>query len=205
MNDAAPRFEFRVWSDELAAPAAQIAGAAELVTQRESSELYVLVASSAAVNPKIRDDVLDVKVLLDAVDRFERWEPRLGLPFPVRASRVAGDFFPLIGLEPPELRQASYTAPEFVEDVVGSHPLLDVVEVAKQRTMYRLSGCIAEVSDVTLAGRHRQTIAVESADLGRLQVVRSRLGLDLYENQSYPSALREMLGRPRPEGGTGGR
>jgi hypothetical protein len=107
---------------------------------------------------------------------------------------LADDLFPLLGLTPPQLQREAYSLAELVGDVVGSHPDLAAVDVTKRRQMYSVDTCGAEISEVRMAGRQLQTIAVESSDLEALREVRRSLGLDTYDNVSYPRAIRDVIG-----------
>jgi len=195
MNPSEARFEFRVWGTGFDDVATRLREAAEYRKTRTTSETY-LVASPAAVhaNPKIRDDKLDVKSLVEVNQGFERWGVRLKTRFPVEAEVLSDDVLPLLGATPPALGRDRYSLDHLLDEVIGPHPDLTAVAVTKRREVYRLNGCPAEISDVTIAGRTLQTIAIESLDLEALEAARSLLGLDDHENVSYPRAIGEVLG-----------
>ncbi len=185
------RYEFRVWSNDLAAGRLRALG--EAGESRESAETYLVSMASAEVNPKARADLLDIKTLVGTEDGFEQWTVRLKAPFPVSADLVAGELFPLLGIEPPPLARDEYTLGQLVDEIVAVHPDLAAAEVVKRRQMFAVNGCTGEVSDVTIDGRPVQTVAIESSDLDALRRTRTALGLDEYENVSYPRAIRERL------------
>ncbi len=188
-----PRFEYRVWGEHLTDVAGRLVDLGRRGEVRQSAETYVSSASKA-VNPKIRASLLDVKVLVDVVDGFEQWEPQLKIAFPVSAHLLALKLFPILGLVPPVLDRDLYTSDEFIHEVVTPHLALSAVEVLKLRVSYQLEGCLAEISDVVVAGRGMQTVAVESEDLAALRVAHERLGLGTHENRSYPAFISETLG-----------
>ena len=189
-----PRYEYRVWGEQLADVARRLIAAGERAEVRQTEETYISLPSPS-LNPKIRAGLLDVKVLVEVVDGFERWDPRLKFAFPVAADSLRASFFPLLGLGSPSLQRGSYTANEFVDEVVWPHPSLSAVEVVKLRVSYRLTGCLAEISDVIVAGRGMQTVAVESEDLALLHAACSRIDLQDLQNRSYPTMIKEILGR----------
>jgi exopolyphosphatase/guanosine-5'-triphosphate,3'-diphosphate pyrophosphatase len=187
------RYEYRVWGKHLTEVVRRLIELAERGEVRQSEETYLSLPSTA-VNPKIRAGLLDVKVLIDTVDGFERWEPRLKLTLPVTADVLEGSLFPVLGLPAPALDREQFTLREFLDEVVMPHPELIAVEVVKLRVSYRLSGCLAEVSDIVVTGRGMQTVAVESEDLAALRAAVDQIGLREYENRSYPTIIRETLG-----------
>jgi hypothetical protein len=193
-NGSEARFEFRVWGDRLDAVADRLRARSEAGEVRESAETYLVSTAVLDANPKARADLLDIKWLVDVRDRFEQWTVHRKVEFPVDAAVLADDLFPLLGLTPPQLQREAYSLAELVGDVVGSHPDLAAVDVTKRRQMYSVDTCGAEISEVRMAGRQLQTIAVESSDLEALREVRRSLGLDTYDNVSYPRAIRDVIG-----------
>jgi hypothetical protein len=193
MNPVQPRFEFRAWGDQLTTVRDRIASFGDPYEIRESVETYI-VSDATDANPKIRGDRLDIKVLIAARDGFEQWEPQLKTSFPIPASVLRNDFFRILGEYAPDLDRDAYSHEEFIEDVVGGHDELHAVEVLKQRRISTVNGCITEFAHVTIAGTDVQTAAVESTDLDALREARSLTGLHVYENTSYPAALKRAIG-----------
>jgi hypothetical protein len=172
-----------------------LADAGSLVAVRSSSEIYLAISGSLEVNPKIREGMLDVKKLRRAVNGFEQWEPHLKQEFPVSAAWLRSEFFPTLGLEAPALPGEKFPQFDFLDQVAQLHPMIDVVDVSKTREIYDLGSALGETAMVTIAGVELATVAIESEDLAALEAMRSRLGLDGYENQSYPRVIRAVLER----------
>jgi hypothetical protein len=193
-NGSEARFEFRVWGDRLEPVADRLRAHSEAGEVRESAETYVVSTAALDANPKARADLLDIKVLVDVRDGFEQWTVHRKAGFPVDAGVLAAEVFPLLGVAPPSLDREEYSLAELVDEVVASHPDLAAVDVTKRRQMHTVGTCGAEVSEVQMAGRALQTIAIESSDLEALREVRRLLGLDTYDNVSYPRAIRDALG-----------
>ncbi len=192
--DTVPRFEFRIWGEDLSSVANDIVDLGGPPRIGETIELYLLVKRALDVNPKIRRSVLDVKVLIDSVDDFERWEPQLKCVMPVGLAQLVDEFFPLIEADPPKMAQSSYSADALVAEIVEPHPALDAVVVMKTRHLYRIDRCTAEVSHVGLGQTTRQTVAIESTHLEELHDLRERLGIDHYRNYSYPRMIQSLKG-----------
>ncbi len=187
------RFEFRVWAERLDAVGDRLRALSECVDVRQTAETYFVSTSATDVNPKARADLLDIKVLVGARDGFEQWTVHCKADFPVAAALLTSELFPLLGQAPPLLERDAYSLPQLVE-VVASQPDLAAVEVTKRRQMHSVNGCVAEISDVSIAGRDVQTVAVESTDLNALRQARRTLDLDGYDNVSYPRAIRSTVG-----------
>ena len=188
------RFEFRIWANRLDDESDRLRSLAEPAGTRESTETYFVSPSTVDTNPKARADRLDIKVLVGIQEGFEQWGVRLQAAFPVAATMLETELFPLLGLTPPPLEQEEYSLAQLVAEVVPLHPDLAAVEVTKRRQMYTAGACIAEITRATIAGQEFQTVAVESADLDALSEVRRALGLEGHDNISYPRAIRDALG-----------
>lgn len=192
MDVAELRYEWRVWGDTTADAATRIA---ELGTHREtrtSDETYLVSRVTTHVNPKIRDDVLDVKVLRRVVDGFEQWEPQPKRPFPLTSRLVFAELLMPLGVAVPALGRPSYTFPQLIDEV-GTDGTIVAVDVTKRRDMYSIGTTTAEVSSVDVAGQTLRTAAIESADLPALRLVRDDVGLGGSGNTSYPKALHHVL------------
>jgi exopolyphosphatase / guanosine-5'-triphosphate,3'-diphosphate pyrophosphatase len=158
---------------------------------QESDEIYFI--SAAGDNVKIRDRLMDVKILREVdADGLEQWAPVLKAKFPLSADDawavVQALRVPVYGL-----RQDSYTFDDVVEKL--SDPALGVrmVKVHKRRVRYTIEGCIAECSDVTANGLPTRTIAVESEDSSAVLRAVEILGLSGYTNTSYPRGLADLI------------
>lgn len=194
MDTTEPRYEWRVWAGRLDEVAARVGALSECHETRHSAEVYIVSRTATDANPKVRDRRLDIKVLRAIRDGFEKWDVHLKSGFPVPAELLSSQVLPLLGLAPPQLRREQYSLSQFLDEVVEPHPDLAAVEVKKRRNSYTVNGCIAEVSDVTIGGRHLQTVAVESVDLQALSEARRLTGLNRYDNVNYPRAIRRTLG-----------
>ncbi len=188
-----PRFEFRVWGERLDPVTGRLRSLSECHEVRESAEIYFVSTMADDVNPKARAELLDIKVLVGVRDGFEQWDVHRKAEFPVSAALLRSELFPLLGVAAPLLDRNDYSLTQLI-DAVASHPDVTAVEVTKRRQMYTVNECIAEITDATIGGRQRQTVAVESGDLDALTDARRMLGLDGYDNVSYPRAIRGTLG-----------
>ncbi len=190
MNEITPRWEWRSFGRHFGEAQARLAALTPTGVQ-ESDEVYLL--SGAGDNVKVRDALMDIKVLREVnADGLEQWTPVMKAGFPLSAAEVAR-VFESLQLPVPSLSPAGYTFDEFIEAFAAPGGAIRAVQVHKRRVRYRVGGCTAEVSDVVANGKPTRTIAVESEDAqGVIRAVRE-LGLGGYTNTSYPRALAALM------------
>ena len=190
MAEIKPRWEWRSFGEHFGEAERRLAKLTPSGVQ-ESDEIYLL--SRAAANVKIRDALMDIKILREvSAEGLEQWTPVMKAGFPLPAAE-AGKVFEALGLPIPTPAPASYTQDEFVGQFAEPGGAVSVVTVHKRRTRYTVGGCMAELSDVVANGRPTRTIAVESEDAaGVIQAVRE-LGLGGYTNISYLHGLAALI------------
>jgi exopolyphosphatase/guanosine-5'-triphosphate,3'-diphosphate pyrophosphatase len=190
MNEITPRWEWRSFGRRFGEAEARLAALTPTGVQ-ESDEVYLL--SGAGDNVKVRDALMDIKVLREVnADGLEQWTPVMKAGFPLPAAEVTR-VFESLRLPVPALSRASYTLDEFIEAFAQPGGPIRRVEVHKRRVRYTVGGCTAELSDVVANGKPTRTIAVESTDAqGVIRAVRE-LGLGGYTNTSYPRALAALI------------
>jgi exopolyphosphatase/guanosine-5'-triphosphate,3'-diphosphate pyrophosphatase len=181
-----PRWEWRTFGEDLQA-AEEVFATLTPTQVVESDELYLLSASDG--NVKVRDDLLDIKLLREVDDDgLERWEPVMKAAFPLSAAEVP-KVFEAFGAAPPPLARDAYALGEFLEELVAPSGAARAVRVHKRRVRYTVGGCMAEASDLEVGGREGRTIAVESEDPAAVVAAVHDLGLDGQPNTSYPRGL----------------
>ena len=186
MAESAPRWEWRSFGRHFGAAEARFAAFVPTGVH-DSDEIYLLPGPD--LNVKIRDARLEVKSLraTDA-DGLEQWAPVVQAAFPLSAADAARIAAVLpIGLE------AGCTLAGLLDRFDRS----GAVRVHKRRAHYRVDGCMAELSDITVVGRTTRTIAIESADAAAVIGAVRDLGLSDHFNSSYPRALPALIdGQP---------
>jgi exopolyphosphatase/guanosine-5'-triphosphate,3'-diphosphate pyrophosphatase len=190
MKAVTPRWEWRAFARRFLTAEDVFAGLAHDPAS-ESEELYLL--SDGDANVKVRDDLMDVKVLREVDDAgLERWEPVMKEPFPLSAGAVAR-VFDALGHPAPTHSDDPFALDRFLDELVRPHDAVRAVRVAKRRTRYSLAGCMAEMTEVQAEGRSTTTVAIESERAHDvIQAVR-QAGLDGYVNTSYPKGLRALI------------
>jgi exopolyphosphatase/guanosine-5'-triphosphate,3'-diphosphate pyrophosphatase len=185
-----PRWEWRTFGDHF--PDAEAAfGRLESTGVQESDEVYLLAGARNGV--KIRDDLMDVKILREvSAEGLERWEPVLKASFPMSPDDV-GTVLKALDITPAELSREAWTLDQFLADFGGDGTVLRPVKVHKRRVRYKVNGCTSEVTDVTADGRATKTIAIELEDGAAVLAAVRQVGLSGFVNTSYPRGLQAMV------------
>src|SRR3954453_9318193 len=148
MAEIIPRWEWRTFGHTFGAAEGAFAQM-EPTGIQESDELYLVSATDA--NVKVRDDLMDVKVLVETnPDGLEQWRPIMKAEFPVPQSEVVR-IFQALGLQAPALARESYTLDQFSADLAPSAALRPI-NVHKRRVRYKVGGCTSEVTDTIADG-----------------------------------------------------
>jgi exopolyphosphatase / guanosine-5'-triphosphate,3'-diphosphate pyrophosphatase len=185
-----PRWEWRAFGRSFGAAEGALVPMNPERTE-EGDELYLL--SEAGQNVKVRDGLMDVKILRETNDDgLERWEPVLKQGFPL-ATGDASVVFEALGVPAPTLARPTYTLDAFLTELVQPNALARVATVHKRRTRFTIDGCMAELADVVVNGRSTRSIAIESEDAAAVIVAVRAVGLGGYENISYPRGLVALI------------
>jgi exopolyphosphatase / guanosine-5'-triphosphate,3'-diphosphate pyrophosphatase len=185
-----PRWEWRVFGTDFGVAEDALAALTPGPVQ-DSNELYLL--SGADGNVKVRDDLLDIKLLREVdADGLERWEPVMKRGFPLSAA-VVPRVFDALGVVPPVLTRDTYSIGQFLTELVEPSGVVRTVKVHKRRVRYILDGCMAEIADLEVGGRSTRTIAVESEDASAVIAAVRGVGLAGYGNTSYPRGLAALV------------
>ena len=186
-----PRWEWRTFGDDL--EGLDALGALRAVPPDESDETYLL-SMHADASVKVRDGVLDVKVL-QSVDGagLQLWGPTLKAPFPLGEAAVTAAFEAL-GAPPPAARRSGLGLDQLIEHLAASRDDLRVVAIHKRRRRAVLDDCMVELTEIRAEGRTVRTVTVESPDPGLVSRTITRLELDGRPNVCVPRGLKSMLG-----------
>ena len=190
MTPIVPRWEWRAFGRSFGAAEDALVPIAPTRTE-EGDEIYLV--SGVSANVKVRDDLMDVKVLRGVnADGLERWEPVMKQGFPLAAKDVS-DVLEALDVPAPELTRATYTFDAFLNELVRPNELARVVNVHKRRNRFTVAGCMAELADAVADGRPTRTLAVESEDAAAVIAAVRDIGLGGYTNTSYPRGLAALV------------
>lgn len=192
MENIIPRWEWRTFGESFGESDGRFA-ALEPSGVQESNEIYLL-SPAGDQNVKVRDLLMDIKTLEQVnPDGLEQWKPVMKGAFPLPAAEVKR-VFEALGVAPPPLARADYTLEQFVDELAKPYGRLHVVNVHKKRTRYKIDGCMSEMTEVVADGKSIRTVAIESEDPIRVIATVRKLGLDKFQNISYPRGLKHLVG-----------
>ena len=195
MSNPLGRFEFRIWGNHLSPFRDRLAAIAAPPEPRESAETYILSRATDAANVKIRDELIDIKLMTEVVGRLERWRPALKSGFPLDSRTIVEQLFPHLGVPAPQIEQPSYAHGELIRDLVRPNRDLAMVEVVKLRNQYTSEKFTAEFAEVRIAGGAiSETVAIESEDSAAVLRAIAKLGLNSHANINYVRHLKLMTG-----------
>lgn len=192
MENIVPRWEWRTFGESFGESDDRFA-ALEPGGVQESDEVYLL-SPVTDENVKIRNLLMDIKTLEQVnADGLEQWKPVMKGAFPLPAAQVK-NVFAALGVTPPPLAREGYSLEQFVAELAEPGQRLRVVQVHKRRVRYRVDGCTSEVTEVVADGKKTRTVAIESEDAARVIATVRKLGLNRFENISYPRGLKQLVG-----------
>jgi exopolyphosphatase/guanosine-5'-triphosphate,3'-diphosphate pyrophosphatase len=195
MSSTPGRFEFRIWGNDLNEFQDRLSATGRPSEPRESAETYILSRATDAANVKIRDGLLDVKMMIEQVGWLERWCPLLKAEFPIDSRAIAGLVFPSLEIPTPQITQPSYAQGEFIQDLIRPNRDLWMVDLVKIRRQFTSDDFTAEFAEVEIAdGAGFETVAIESEDAATVLRAIAKLGLNSQPNTSYVRHLKLMTG-----------
>jgi exopolyphosphatase/guanosine-5'-triphosphate,3'-diphosphate pyrophosphatase len=192
MDQIVPRWEWRTFGQDFGAAEPRFATLVAETVQN-SEEIY-LVSPSSDANVKIRNGMVDIK-LLERVDAngLEQWRPTLKEPFPLADSALA-QVRAALGLPAAPPRAEGRSLAGLLAALAPSGGPVRVVTVRKTRSRFHVHGCVAELADVIADGKKVRTVAIEDADPARVVAAVRATELDRYPNLSYPRGLMQVIG-----------
>ena len=207
MNEIVPRFEFRIFGQGFDRIEQRIRKVALCESISESKEIYILNTGNQERNVKIHEGKLELKHLIERVNGLERWKPAGIWAFPIERGAIPDNLFPVAALERTLLFRSSLTEKvtetEFLHHIAqaGScRATLYRANVFKHRVRFTLEDCPVEIDRILINGAAIESIAIESQCAAQVLSVRSSLGLEQFENISYPLAISRILGiHPLPD------
>jgi exopolyphosphatase / guanosine-5'-triphosphate,3'-diphosphate pyrophosphatase len=191
------RWEWRTFGHDFGAAESRFAALGPGKVQN-SAETYLLASGSDA-NVKIRDELMDIKIL-ERVDSsgLEQWRPVFKEPFPLAAAAVA-QVQSALGVTHLASSADGLALERLLRDLGRPDSRVRVVAVRKTRNRYQVQGCVAELTDVVADGKPVRTVAIEDADPARVIAAVAHMGLDRFPNISYPRGLKQLIGMSNRE------
>jgi len=195
VGEVIPRYEFRIFGNCLDEYESKIKELSEKEITRQMDSIYLLTPWKRKNNIKIRDGVMDIKVLEEEHSGLEQWSPFLVGKFPLNADVIKTVVFPALGIESPVFGRKKYSLDQFISEVVSVDPDLAVAYVLKTRHAYMVAECITEIAEIKVNGAFIKTICIEAEEPKKVLAAKKVLGIDKNtENVNYPKALKRIMG-----------
>ncbi len=190
-----PRYEFRIFGNNLSKYEDKIKQLSEKEMTREMDSIYLLTPWKRKNNIKIRQGVMDIKNLEQEYECLQQWNPLLVGRFPLAADVIKSVVFPALGIVCPVFERKKYSLKQFLEEVASIDPDLSVAYVWKTRHAYTVEECIAEIAEIKVNGTSIKTICIEAEDPEKVIAAKKLIGIDTkVENVNYPLALKRIMG-----------
>ncbi|HNY91393.1 MAG TPA: hypothetical protein PLF89_11740 [bacterium] len=194
MPEIKPRFEFRAFAQSFGIVEEKMRAISPVEQIRESLEIYIMSAGNNENNTKIRNDLMDIKVLVQVAKGLEQWNPRMKGQFPMAVEMIKNEVFPAFGVAMPEFKRESYTLAQYINEIIKPHPDLAAVNVFKRRMGFTINGCIAELAEVYVNGARIMTANLESTDVEAILAAKKMIALEDFENVNYLLAIKRVIG-----------
>lgn len=191
-TDGEARFEFRVFGDDLESLRPKLIQMSARSSVEDSTETYIVTRLNIEAGVKIRNDCLEMKVLLAREGILEQWQPSLMAQLPISGDTFADIVAPALGVAVDVPGDAQLTEAALI-DIAQSVPALASVSISKQRSQFLIDGCIAELTHPDFDRMTTQSIAFEGADFVTVMQLVRKLGLAQRTNESYPCYLQRLL------------
>jgi len=190
MSELQPRYEYRVWADSLEDVRNNLQRFVTPPNMETSEETYLISATTDKCNAKIRGGRINLKALLATEQKLELWKPVLDAEFPLDSSVIAGQIFPSLQLQAPDLRRPRYSMDDFVSEVIQAQPRIAIVTILKRRARFLLDECLAEFTSVSIGNVTRETVAVDSIEPGPVLRLIRQLQIAGMPNTNYIAQLK---------------
>jgi len=187
-----PRWEWRTFSKDLS-EYRYIFDKYEPSSEFSSREIYLL-GREQKVNCKIRNKLLDIKLPLqiDLELNLELWTLFSKENFPLAVNKIA-DLLQMLGQESMSFEREKYSIDEFLNEIVVKHPTLFLVDVIKNRKIYKIDGTRMEFSQAAYCGNKFHTMAIEDHDPEIVASYLKKFNLYHLENINYIKALQRIF------------
>lgn len=190
-----PRFEFRIFGNNLDKYESNIKKLSKKEISRQMDSTYLITPWKRKNNVKVREGVMDIKLLEQNHEGLQQWNPFLVGKFPLNSEVIKSVVFPALGIESPVFERKKYSLDQFIEEVVSIDPDLAVAYVWKTRHAYTIGDCITEIAEIKVNGAFIKTICIEHEDPKKVIKAREMIGIDpKTENVNYPLALKRIMG-----------
>ncbi|MBU0528242.1 hypothetical protein KKF86_00565 [bacterium] len=190
-----PRFEFRTFGYDFTDYNKKMAKLSlpvpDDIRVRTFDEIYVISKTIDDTNIKVKNDLLDIKKLIQVRDNLEQWNTIMKYDFPISKKLLMDEIFPALGADISIFRNDELNKKQFIMTVKRHKDLL-AVPVQKQRHAYIINLTICEFAEVVIGNNYLYTVSVESTEAQEVIKTIQELNLDSFENINYIQAIKRV-------------
>jgi hypothetical protein len=158
------------------------------------AETYFLSVRTNEANVKVRDNLLDIKTLVErTTDGYEVFQPREKYKFPIRHVELNTVLRYLQVDVEDGFDQEVYSLDDVMK-LMRRQAGIRTVAVEKLRHGFSIDGVICEFAQVWFNGALMETACVESDRYDAMRSVIVELGLDSRPNVNYLNAAKRVVG-----------
>jgi hypothetical protein len=191
----APRFEFRTFGHHFTEYKEQMIQLTQQVPEdlqvRIFDEVYIISKTLDDINIKIKNNLLDIKKLLNIDGKLEQWNTISKYEFPLSIELLTDEILPSLNADIPIINIHEFDINKFL-NISKQHKDLLTVPVHKKRYAYIINYTMCEYAEVIIGNEYLYTVAVESTDKMEVRRTVTQLNLDLYENINYVQAIKQV-------------
>jgi hypothetical protein len=187
-----PRFEFRVFRDDIASLRRAMQARASRTEQATSTELYLVTRLNIDAIVKLREGNLDVKELVCRQGLLEQWRRVLNVEPPVPGDVFKAEVASRLGFAP-DLPDGAALDEAAILGIARIEPALRVAEVIKDRTVFHIGACRAETVDITVGRERLASAAIDATEAAPVEALMQELRMSGEANVSYAARLQKLL------------
>ncbi len=191
-ENVTPRYEFRVFENDLGSASDALSKLAQDRSQDRQRDTYIVSRLNIDTNVKVRENRLELKVLEAREGLFELWRPVFEQTFPIDSGLFIEHVAPRLGidLDVPK-RSRELALPELLS-MLSRIPAVHPVTLEKERVLFNHGDARSEATEVVIGDASISSVAVESADIERARELAQAAGIAQLANESYPAFLQRI-------------
>jgi hypothetical protein len=189
------KYEFRIFDQSFSEIEKLVKQNSKKVKEQNNVDIYLLTAADSENNVKMRNGIMDMKILEETVEGFERWNQYMIGNFPMSNEIILNTVFPSLGVPAPTFSRSEYTMNQFLNELVYYDPDIFIAHTVKHHKKYLLNNCEVEITDLLINMSYIKSVCIESEDLESVKEVKKFLKISsTMENVNYPKGIKRVMG-----------
>lgn len=192
-----PRYEFRTFGHYFSETQRLMEKFTQPVPEdlqtRFFNDIYIVGQKTDDVSIKVKNELLDIKKLINVENKLERWDAVKKYKFPIKKTTLFQKILPQLGAAIPVLESDEFELTELL-NIAKRHKDLLPIPVHKKRFAYIVNYTICEYADIIIGNDYLYSVSVESTDPSEVLNTIDQLDLKKYENINYIQAIKRLRG-----------